>query len=440
MTPTKRTLWLTVVLLPVALILDATLGEVQWFYLGLLFALVMLSIDGLRLFLSAAPKCERLVDTQVPVQSWVPASLKFTLPEPSKRRIGQRKQCFKVHDLYGDEWQSEGLPQQVELTADADQIVRYRLKATERGLLELPGLHCLEASPWGLWDRRRFISVKQTVRVQPNYKPAMEFALLGDEQRANRFGVRQQRRRGEGTEFQQLREYQLGDPMRKIDWKASSRIGKLISKDFQDEKDQQLVFLLDTGRRMRHKDSETEHMDEALNAMLLLSHVASQQGDAVGFMAFGQDHTWCPPQKHKSIVKHLLDHCFGIRSGLCMSDYLLAAQRLLELQRRRAMVVILTNSRDEDREDLEKALVLLRKKHLVVLVDLHEHFLDAQSEQIQTLDTALTRLSVQSYLNSSREMHASLQRLGSLVVSCTVKALPAKLVTTYHQVKHSGRL
>jgi len=434
MTASKKLLMLAALFLPLALAADLYTPITVGLYVAATLFLLVVLLDFVRLWLTPRPQVTREIESNLAVQTWNPVTLKFV--NESARHIK-----MMVFDLHGDDTQSQLLPQTLNLAGNSQADVRYQLKATRRGNTILKSVDCLLESPWGLWSLRRSIRCESQVRVQPNYKDVFEFALLGDEQKLARMGNRQQRRRGEGTEFHQLREYQSGDPMRKIDWKASSRIGKLISKEFQDEQDQQLVFLLDTGRRMRHKDHNVEHMDQTLNSMLLLSHVAAKQGDAVGFMAFGNDHTWCPPRKHKGIVKHLLDHCYGLNAGLVMSDYLLAAQRLIELQKRRALVIILTNSRDEDRDDLEKAVLILRKRHLVVVADLYESFLgDMLKQDPENFEQSLQVLTTENFMRQRQEMHSSLNGLGAMCLDCTAEELPATLVNSYQQIKHSGRL
>ena len=434
MTPSKKLLIIAALFLPFALAADIYLPLSIGLYLSAASFLFIMLMDGLRLWRMPSPDVEREIEANLAVQTWNPVKLTFI----NNSACNIKMSVFDSHD---DNAQSKGLPQLLTLLSNSLANINYQLKATQRGDMKLDSVDCLFQSPWGLWHLRRKINCESQVRVQPNYKSVFEFALLGDEQKLARMGNRQQRRRGEGTEFHQLREYQNGDPMRKIDWKASSRIGKLISKEFQDEQDQQLVFLLDTGRRMRHKDEDVEHMDQTLNSMLLLSHVAAKQGDAVGFMAFGNNHTWCPPRKHKGIVKHLLDHCYGLNAGLIMSDYLLAAQRLIGLQKRRALVIILTNSRDEDRDDLEKAVLILRKRHLVVVADLHESFLsDILKQDPEDFEQNLEMLTTENFMRQRQEMHSSLKSLGAMCLDCTAEALPTTLVNTYQQVKNSGRL
>ena len=434
MTPSKRLLIIAALFLPVALAADFYPPITTGLYIAAALFLLLMLFDAVHVGLTPMPNAERKLEANLAVQTWNPVTLTFT-------NATSRKVRMSVFDSQNENTQSQGLPQTLILPPNSEVIISYQIKATQRGNLQLDTVDCLLQSPWGFWHLRRHIDCKSQVRIQPNYKSVFEFALLGDEQKLAKMGNRQQRRRGEGTEFHQLREYQNGDPMRKIDWKASSRIGKLISKEFQDEQDQQLVFLLDTGRRMRHKDDEVEHMDQTLNSMLLLSHVAAKQGDSVGFMAFGNNHTWCPPRKNKAIVKHLLDHCYGLHAGLVMSDYLMAAQRLIGLQKRRALVVILTNSRDEDRDDLEKAVLILRKRHLVVVADLHESFLaDILKHDPENFEQSLEMLTTESFMRQRQEMHRSLNNLGAMCLDCTAEELPAMLVNSYQQIKNSGRL
>ena len=394
----------------------------------LVFADLMVSIKRSRL------EVQRYIDQTVPVQVWVPSALKIHNP-------GKHKIVCQIHEHHGDEVITRSLPAKVVIEAGAECDVNYRVKPLVRGNLSLTLVDILFDSMFKIWHIKKSFPVSSELKVQPNYKAIFQFNLFQDDKLNTTGGRRLQRRRGEGTEFHQLREYQSGDPIKKIDWKASSRTGKLISKEYQDEQDQQVVFLLDTGRRMRHEENNRRFMDETMNAMLLLSHTAAQQGDAVGFMAFGQHDNWCPPRKHKSIVKHIVDHCYDIHAGLVHSDYLISAQRLLELQKRRAMVILLTNTRDEDTGDLEKAVALLRKRHLVVIADLQEGVLGQVTEgPIEDFEEAITWLATKEYLDTRKEMKQSLIALGALYLDCTVEDLPAQLMDTYHKVKHSGRL
>lgn len=430
----RRALILISAWLAIALITDfVAVLQMPFMIMSAVFVFLVIAdvILGIR---RTGIEVRREIDQTVPVHVWVKAKLHLVNHNGFSVR-------GKIHEHHDDHIATQTLPATVVLKKESECSVDYRIKPLVRGNIQLPKVDILFDSPLRLWHIRKSFDVVSELKVQPNYQAIFQFNLLQDEQLHTTGGRRLQRRRGEGTEFHQLREYQSGDAIKKIDWKASSRTGKLISKEYQDEQDQQVVFLLDTGRRMRHEENSKRFMDETINGMLLLSHTAAQQGDAVGFMAFGQHDNWCPPRKHKSIVKHIVDHCYDVHAGLVHSDYLTSAQRLLELQKRRAMIIILTNTRDEDMGDLEKALVLLRKRHLVVIADLQEASIgEVQDTPVEDFDQAVTWIATKDYLAARQEMKQSLTGLGALYLDCTVENLPRHLMDTYHKVKHSGRL
>ena len=263
--------------------------------------------------------------------------------------------------------------------------------------------------------------------------------LLATDNHLSQLGVKLKLRRGDGSDFLQLREYREGDSMRQIDWKASARLRKMISREYQDERDQQLVFMLDCGRRMRHQAGHLSHLDQTLNSMLLLSYVASSQGDAVGFLAFAGEERWFAPQKGRQTVNRMLNNIYDLHSSTQSADYLLAARRLLSLQRKRSMVVILTNTRDDDADDLQQAIELLGARHRVVLADLREQVLDdVIGQPVQRQAQALDFLSVSDYRQRRRNAHRRWRSRGSTVLDVTAQQLPVAMVNAYFRLKRSA--
>lgn len=254
-------------------------------------------------------------------------------------------------------------------------------------------------------------------------------------------GIKKLIRRGEGNEFHQLREYRQGDELQKIDWKATSRYRRLISKDYQDERDQQIIFVLDCGRRMRHMESGKSLLDQALNSILLLSYVASRQGDGVGLYSFGGTEKWLPPRKQEDSIRELLLGMYDIKSSTNAADYLRATQDLLALQNRRSLMVIITNSRAEDYDDLLKMTGQLRRKHLVVIADLREEILDKSLlDPITSFTSAVRYQALQHYLAKRKNLIRQLQHLGIHSLDVTAEQLPASLVNRYLEIKSSGSL
>src|SRR5690606_32996392 len=244
-------------------------------------------LDLLRLRRRATPEVARELPEALPIGIEREVTLQI--------ESGPRRQRVDVFDLHPGGWESTGLPRSLLLPPDTVSSFGYRLRPTARGDFRFEGVQLRLLSPWRLWRQSRIAGVPQPVRVFPNFAPLARFALLSAEQASRIVGAHLKRRRGEGTAFHQMREYRVGDRLRQIDWKATARARKLISREYQDEKNQQLIVVLDTGRRMLARDGALAHFDHALDASLVVSYLALRQGDAVGLYATGGDERWVAP-------------------------------------------------------------------------------------------------------------------------------------------------
>ena len=192
---------------------------------------------------------------------------------------------------------------------------------------------------------------------------------------------------------------------------------------------------------MRHADGRRGHLDEALNALLLLAYVAVRQGDAVGLMTYGGRRRWFAPRQGPDTVNRLLEAVYDLQPTLEASDPLLAAREVLRTLDRRALVLILTNGRDEDQAEMETAIGLLRRRHLVVLADLRESALDeALAEPIHTPAQAQRFHAIQDYLETRRRHHQRLRHSGAQVLDLLPGQLPIALVNRYLDIKRGGAL
>jgi uncharacterized protein (DUF58 family) len=380
------------------------------------------------------PEVSRQVRHTLPLGVWTRVGLSFTNPDTPGLSL-------TVHDLHPDGFRVRGLPAQARLAPDRVLALSYQVRPQRRGDFAFQGCDLRLGSAMGLWTRTRRIRLIDRVRVFPNFAEISHYTLLATADRLGQLGVRMRRRRGTGAEFHQLREYRRGDSLRQVDWKATSKVRKLISREYQEERDQRLFFLLDCGRRMRHADGVRGHLDEALNALLLLAYVAVRQGDAVGLMTYGGPRRWFSPRKDPDTVNRLLSAIYDLQPSLEAADPLTAARELLRALERRALVVIVTNSRDEGNRDMETAIRLLRRRHLVVLADLRESVLDRTAQApIRDRADALLFHAVQDYLEQRSRHHERLHHNGAYVLDLVPEQLPIALVNQYLQIKRGGEL
>ncbi|HIE5356286.1 TPA: DUF58 domain-containing protein [Stenotrophomonas maltophilia] len=363
-----------------------------------------------------------------------------------RREVGLRLQTtqpmrVQVFDLVPGGWPLESLPQRVQLRPGHACALHYTLQPQQRGRFRFEGVQLRIRSPWRLWWQQRTLPPPLDVRVYPNFVPLTRFALFSADQASRLVGAHVKRRRGEGTDFHQMREYRVGDSLRQLDWKATARARKLISREYQDEKNQQLLLMLDSGRRMLASEGGLSHFDHALNASLVVAYLALRQGDAAGLFAVGGERRWVQPQRGMGTVEHLLRASYDLQPQPVATDYLAAATEVSLRQRRRALVMLVSNVRDEDIEDLLAAVRLLQRRHLVCVASLREHELDGALEgEVHTLEDATRAGAAALYLQQRAKAHEALRSEKVMVLDVTADALPAALVERYLAVKREGLL
>lgn len=443
--PTARLLrlcWLLVVLAIAAAFVPAWLPTAK--AAAALLALAALA-DAWIALRTPAPVVQRDMPHAFPLGHWREVVLELSPGAGAKRTL-----ACEVFDLYPGDARSDGLPARVVLRADETARVPYRLRFDRRGDHALDGPHLRHTGPLGLAWRRHDLGVNARVRVYPDFAAVARYALLATDHRLSQLGIRRRQRRGEGLEFRQLREYRPGDALRQIDWKATSRLRKLVSREYQDERDQQVVFLLDCGFRMRSQDGALSHFDSALNSLLLLSYVVLRQGDAAGCLSFANDGDarWLAPAKGRNRMSVLMNGLFDLEPTHRTPDFLQLAVDCAARVHKRSLLVLMTNLRDEDVDDIVAGARLLGERHLVLVATLRETVLD-ELRDTQDGDAgtprerdarAIASASARLFLAGRERALQKLAAAGLLVLDTTPEELPVRLVNAYLEIKRSGRL
>lgn len=377
---------------------------------------------------------ERDAPGSLPLGVHTPVRLRLSNPS----RIEVDVEVFDVPPLHSE---TEGLPWRATIPGRGWVELEYRLRPTRRGDHQFGRTDLLLRQRGDLWRRRLAAGEPRDVRVVPNFQAVARYAILALADQLGQIGIRVGRRRGEGLEFQELREYRDGDSLRRIDWKATARRQRLISRQYQEERNQQIVCLIDCGRRMHAKDGDLTHFDHVLNTVLLLAYVALRQGDSVGFLTFSGEERWLPPVQGNVGLEAIQRMVYDLETTQSPSDYLEAATRLMMRQKRRALVLLISNLRDEDSDEIVPALRLLRTRHLVLLASLRETVLKESLERpVETLRDALRTGGVHRYLAAREQVLEKLQVGGILTLDTEPEQLPYQVVNRYLEVKRSGLL
>ena len=388
------------------------------------------------------PSVQRVVSGTLALGEWSPVEIRLHWTD-------RAPQVVEAFDHHPPQFEQQGLPATLLTQGNNTFVIRYRIRPVARGdhRFECVGLRL--SSPLRAWQRSLRIGSPEEVKVYPNFAPLTRHALHAVDYRNASVGLLQRRRRGQGMDFAQLREYREGDSLRQIDWKATTRMGKMISREYQDERDQRILLLVDCGRRMGARDDDStqsasaplSHFDHALDAALMLAYVALRHGDRVGLMTLGGPERFLPAQRSASTVSNLLGALYDLQPTLQTSDFERAAQRLLSHERKRALVILLTNLRDEDDQSLLAATRLLRQRHLVLVASLREAALDeAQSKQVGDLHDAARLGAATGYRRNRDAAFKRLRAEGVLCLDVPPQKLAVEAINRYLAVKAAHQL
>ena len=402
------------------------------FWAVIVFLLLIAMLDGFASRPRPKLKVERQLDPYLALSVRQSVFIKVTNQTDSH-------QYFTITDTPPSQLQLTDLPFKTSLAAGEFVDIRYHVTPHQRGLAVFGQVCCRMLSPWKLWERNYFFCEPQQAKIYPNYKPLFKSSFVNSEQLYSDWGIRLRQRRGEGTDFHQLRDFRIGDSLRQIDWRATARFNRPISREYQEERDQQVVFLLDCGRRMRAKDGDISHFDHALNALLLSAFIALRQGDSVGLLSFAGASRWVSPVKGHSQISHLLEQIYDLDSTLATSDYLEVAQTLISQQPKRSLIILISSVEPEDRDDLTTAANLLSKHHLVLIASMRQQVLtDAQHNEIESLDDALKYCGASQHLQKQQALHTELRSRNIIVTDTRPSQMHTALVSEYMALKRSG--
>ncbi|MCZ2390781.1 MAG: DUF58 domain-containing protein [Acidobacteria bacterium] len=319
----------------------------------------------------------------------------------------------------------------------------YSLTPPRRGLYEFGETAVRFLSRFGLVWCQTSLGAAESLKVYPNIRRVREIELRALGARSFLAVQRRAVRRGEGREFESLRDYVAGDEMRNISWTATARRSKLTSIQHQIERDQTVIVALDAGRLMTGRiDSETK-FETALHASLALMSACSRAGDNCGIVVFGRRVIrYLPPKRGVGQMDAALEALVDIEPSLVESSYSRSFQFIASNMKKRAFVVILTDVIDKDSSSrLLEALPLLRPRHLPLVATIADRDLNAsvssppKNEKELFLQSAAEELLVQR-----GAALLQVEALGGLALDVTTQTLAAELLESYIRVKVRGLL
>lgn len=352
----------------------------------------------------------------------------------------KRKLKLQINEALFEHAEAEGLPVQLDIGPGVVRRAQYRLKAMERGTKVLGEHYVRYASPAGFWTRQVKIPAETRLRVFPDVQAVRHYEMLARQDRDHRTS-RLVRMRGGDTEFERLRDYLPDDEFRRIDWRSTARRRKLTVREFQLEKNQNIVFMIDCGRMMTATWDDLTALDYALNAVLMLSHVAIRRGDQVGLIAFDEKVTrLIKPQAGISASNRIIQGTYDLFPKMVESDYEGAFRTLKTHIKKRTLVVFISHAIDELTSRRIQALSRdLLPQHLPLCALLKDREVEARASKLATSEEEVCVQAAAAEMLLWRDrIHREMQRAGVLVLDVLHHQLTGSLVTRYLEVKARG--
>jgi len=288
------------------------------------------------------------------------------------------------------------------------------------------------------------------VRVYPNLRELRRYDLLVRRGLEAQAAGRPVRVAGASTEFERVRDYLPDDEFRRINWKATARRGQPLVNQFEAERSQNLVILLDVGRAMAAladppsaSQENTTKLDRAVNTALLLAHVASQRGDRVALLAYADSvRAFVPPQRGHRALLATVEALYNLESEPVEPDHARAFEFLAQRNLRRSLVVLFTDLVDrESSASLAAHLLRAARQHVVVCVTLADPNLRRPAEQRPAdARTLYEKMVAQQLLDERSMVLATLAARGVLTLDTDADSLNPRLIATYLELKQRGRL
>lgn len=354
---------------------------------------------------------------------------------------------FKVYVTIIDE-----IPQQFQvrdfkinrnLDPSSTSELKYELRPVERGEYHFGKLNIYAKSIFGLIARRFSSEDEAMVPVYPSFMQMRKYELLAFSNNLNQYGIKKIRRIGHTMEFEQIKDYVLGDDLRTINWKATAKRNQLMVNQFQDEKSQPVYSVIDKGRVMKMPFNGLTLLDYAINSSLVISNVALKKHDKAGIMAFSKKvENRVVAQKRPSQMNLILETLYNINTDYFESDFGRLYADCKRHVTQRSLMLLYTNF--ETLDGLHRQLSYLKgiaKNHLLVVIFFKNTELnDLIKDRAETIQQAYDKVIAEKFAFEKRLIVSELQKYGIQSILTTPEDLTVDTINKYLEIKARGLL
>lgn len=407
------------------------LGILPWLFLAVILALVC--VEYFLLFLS-----QRGIVTGERI-----CSSRFSNGDENKIAIHLNNHYSfmvftQVIDEIPEQFQKRDLNFHLKIAAGKTDTINYLLRPVKRGEYAFGKVRVYAMTQLGILQRRFIVAEDMTVKVYPSYLQLRKYQLMAETNRWGDAGVRRRRQLGHSMEFEQIKEYVMGDDYRTVNWKATARKGNLMVNNYIEEKSQQIYCVIDKGRVMEMPFGGLSLLDYAVNASLVLLNVALNKQDKAGILTFS-DHigTFLPADKKNSQMQAVLETLYNQKTRYSESDFEKLYVNIRRYITQRSLLVLFTNF--ETVSGLKRQLPYLQqiaRYHLLVVVFFENTELKQLTEdKPENIEGIYTQVIAEKFMYEKKLIVKELQQHGILTILTEPENLTVKTLNKYLELK-----
>lgn len=367
-----------------------------------------------------------------------PAEVTVSLQNPTDRPL-----AVSVHDAALPSLQRTPRRHHDTIEPRGRLNLEARIQPTRRGRFSLGPVTVRTAGRFGLAGRQATVAVGGSLKVYPALRGREEVELRLRRSRLLQAGVRSSAIRGGGSTFDALREYRPDDEFRRINWRATARSPRPITNQFREERNQQVILMLDASRAMAGQVDGVARLEHALDAAVAVAELGARIGDHVGIVAFGSTvRAQLDPRGGRDQPHRIIDLLFALEPALEAPNYPHAFGAVLRRQRRRSLMVLFTDLAERSvLEPLLKAVPVLLARHIVVVAAVRDPALESMAASQPTTSEEVYEKAAATGFLAWRESAAGLLRnMGVATFDLPPARLAGQLADEYLRLKALGRL
>ena len=348
---------------------------------------------------------------------------------------------LEIIDEIPEQFQVRDFKIKEQITSRKSKSISYDLQPFERGEYHFGALNIYVSSVLGLVAKRYTFSENRMVPTYPSFKQLRKFELLNINKNSLQYGLKKVRRLGHTMEFEQIKDYVLGDDLRTINWKATAKKNSLMVNQFQDEKSQPVYSIIDKGRVMKMPFEGLSLLDYAINATLVISNVVLKKHDKAGMFSFSKKaENMVVAERRTSQMRLILENLYNVNTDFFESDYGRLYTNIKQHITHRSLLILYTNF--ETLDGLYRQLPYLKaiaKSHLLVVVFFKNTELNSMiTEKAETVQQVYDKVIAEKFAFEKRLIVNELKKYGIYSILTTPKNLTIDTINKYLEIKARG--